>query len=43
MKYAFKYNKEHGNKPLLKYNTNNFAEVFGWSDEEVYDFFRLII
>ena len=27
----------------FKYNTNNFAEVFGWSDEEVYDFFRLII
>ena len=40
MKYAFKYNKEHGNKPLLKYNTNNFGEVFGWSNEEVNDFFR---
>lgn len=40
MKYAFKYNKEHGNKPLLKYNTNNFEEVFGWRNEEVNDFFR---
>ena len=40
MKYAFKYNKEHDNKPLLKYNTNNFGEVFGWSNEEVNDFFR---
>ena len=40
MKYAFKYNKGHGNKPLLKYNTNNFGEVFGWSAEEVNDFFR---
>ncbi len=40
MKYAFKYNKEHGDKPLLKYNTNNFGEVFGWSAEEVNDFFR---
>ena len=40
MKYAFKYNKEHGNKPLLKYNTNNFGEVFGWSAEEVNDFFN---
>ena len=40
MKYAFKYNKEHGDKPLLKYNTNNFGEVFGWSAEEVNAFFR---
>ena len=40
MKYAIKFNKEHGNKPMLKYNTNNFGEVFGWSDEEVYTFFR---
>ena len=40
MKYAYKYNKEHGNKPVLKYNTNNFGEVFGWSDEEVNNFFR---
>ena len=40
MKYAFKYNKEHGNKPLLKYNTNNFGEVFGWNKEEVNNFFR---
>ena len=40
MKYAIKYNKEHGNKPMLKYNTNNFGEVFGWSNEEVNDFFR---
>ncbi len=40
MKYAIKYNKEHGNRSMLKYNTNNFGEVFGWSDEEVYAFFR---
>ena len=40
MKYAIKYNKEHGNKPMLKYNTNNFGEVFGWNNEEVNDFFR---
>lgn len=40
MKYAYKYNKEHGNKPLLKYNTNNFGEVFGWDDDTVYTFFR---
>lgn len=40
MKYALKYNSEHGNKPLLKYNTNNFSEVFGWTDEEVNNFFR---
>ncbi len=40
MKYAYKYNKEHGNKPLVKYNTNNFGEVFGWNDEDVYTFFR---
>ena len=40
MKYAHIYNKEHGNRPLLKEHTNNFAEVYGWSDEEVYDFFR---
>ena len=40
MKYALKYNKEHGNKPLLKYNTNDFSEVFGWSPEEVNSFFR---
>ena len=40
MKYAFKYNLDHGNKPLLKYNTNNFGEVFGWTPEEVNDFFR---
>ena len=40
MKYAFKYNEEHGNKPLLKKDTNNFGEVFGWNDDEVYTFFR---
>ena len=40
MKYAIKYNNEHGNRSMLKYNTNNFGEVFGWSDEEVYAFFR---
>ena len=40
MKYAIEFNKEHGNKPMLKYNTNNFGEVYGWSDEEVYTFFR---
>ena len=40
MKYALKYNKEHGNKPLLKFNTNNFAEVYGWTGEEVNDFFK---
>jgi len=40
MKYAFKYNEEHGNKELLKYNTNDFSKVFGWSDDEVYTFFR---
>ena len=40
MKYAYKYNLEHGNKKLLKYNTNNFSEVFGWNDDEVYSFFR---
>ena len=41
MKYALKYNKEHGNLPMQKYNTNNFKEVFGWSDEEENDFFRV--
>lgn len=40
MKYAFKYNLEHGNKSLLKYNTNNFSEVFGWNSEETNNFFR---
>ena len=40
MKYAIKYNQEHGNKPMLKYNTNEFGEVFGWNNEEVNDFFR---
>ncbi len=40
MKYAHKYNQEHGNKPLLKKETNNFGEVFGWDDNEVYTFFR---
>ena len=40
MKYAHRYNAEHGNKPLLKSATNNFAEVFGWNDNEVYTFFR---
>ena len=40
MKYAIKYNNEHANRSMLKYNTNNFGEVFGWSDEEVYAFFR---
>ena len=40
MKYAYKYNEEHGNKPLLKKDTNNFAEVFGWNDDEVYSFYR---
>lgn len=40
MKYALKFNKGHGNRPLIKYNTNNFGEVFGWNDEEVYTFFR---
>ncbi len=40
MKYALKYNAEHGNKPLLKYDTNDFSKVFGWSDDEVYTFFR---
>lgn len=40
MKYAFRYNEEHGNKKLLKYNTNNFSEVFGWNDDEVNHFFR---
>ncbi len=40
MKYALKYNEEHGNKPLLKYDTNDFSKVFGWNDEEVNAFFR---
>lgn len=40
MKYAFKYNDEHGKRRLLKYNTNNFSEVFGWSLEETNDFFK---
>ena len=40
MKYAHKYNAEHGNKPLLNSNTNNFGEVFGWNSDEVNDFFR---
>ena len=40
MKYAYLYNKEHGNKPLLQYNTNDFSKVFGWNDEEVNAFFR---
>ncbi len=40
MKYAYKYNLEHGNKPLLKYNTNNFSEVYGWNPDEVNSFFR---
>ena len=40
MKYAAKYNSEHGNKPLLNPNTNNFSLVYGWSDDETYKFFR---
>ena len=40
MKYAIKYNIEHGNKEMLKYNTNDFSKVFGWNDEEVNTFFR---
>lgn len=40
MKYAHIYNKEHGNRTLLKENTNNFSEVYGWNDDEVYKFFR---
>ena len=40
MKYALKYNKENGNKKLIKYNTNDFSEVFGWDSETVYKFFR---
>ena len=40
MKYAAKYNSEHGNKPLLNPNTNNFSLVYGWSEEETYNFFR---
>lgn len=40
MKYAYKYNEEHGNRQLIKYNTNDFSEVFGWNDDEVYSFFR---
>lgn len=40
MKYAFLYNAEHGNKPLLKYNTNDFSKVFGWDDEQVNDYFK---
>lgn len=40
MKYAYKYNKENGNKVLLKYNTNDFSKVFGWNNDEVNSFFR---
>ena len=40
MKYAFKYNNEHDKRKLIKYNTNNFSEVFGWSYDETNDFFR---
>ncbi len=40
MKYAIKYNLEHGNKPMIKYNTNDFSEVFGWSYDETNKFFR---
>lgn len=40
MKYADIYNKEHGNRKLLKRDTNNFSEVYGWDDNEVYNFFR---
>ena len=40
MKYAIKYNENHGSRPMLKYNTNNFREVFGWNEEEENDFFR---
>ncbi len=40
MKYAYKYNLEYGNKPLLKYNTNDFSQVFGWNPEEVNSYFR---
>ena len=40
MKYADIYNKEHGNRKLLKRDTNNFSEVYGWDDDEVYTFFR---
>jgi uncharacterized HAD superfamily protein len=40
MKYAIKYNNEHGNKPLLKYDTNDFSQVFGWNSDEVNNFFR---
>lgn len=40
MKYAIKYNKENTNKPMIKYNTNNFSEVFGWSKEETYKIFK---
>ena len=40
MKYADIYNKEHGNRKLLKRDTNDFSEVYGWNDDEVYNFFR---
>jgi len=40
MKYAFKHNEEHGNKKLIKKDTNDFSEVFGWNPEEVNLFFR---
>ena len=40
MKYAIKYNLENGNKPMLKYNTNDFSKVYGWSPEETNSFFR---
>lgn len=40
MKYAYKYNEEHGNKPLLKYNATYYSEIFGWTEEEIDDFFK---
>ena len=40
MKYAYQYNSENGNKTLLKYNTNDFSKIFGWSSGEVELFFK---
>ena len=34
------YNKQTGNRELLKYNTNDFSKVFGWNYDEVNSFFR---
>ncbi len=40
MKYAYRFNNENTKKELLKYNTNDFSEVFGWNNDDVNSFFK---